>query len=120
MVQSLARLGLPAAAIVLGAALVLEPAGPAIADQRRTRAELSALAREMSTCSGFFALAASVLGRALPEDREVIERYDIGGKVLLAQAIASSMLTCLLHGHAQRCKTWSRKSTRTRRTARLS
>jgi hypothetical protein len=42
----------------------------------------------MSTCSGFFALAASVLGRALPDDKALIERYDMASKALMAQATA--------------------------------
>jgi len=88
MVQSRARLGHPVAAIAVGTALILQAPRPTIAAQGQGRDALSALAREMSTCSGYFALATSVLWRALPEGKEVIDRYDVGSKVLLAQAIA--------------------------------
>src|SRR5262245_58472533 len=88
MVQSLVRLRCPVIAMALGAALILLAARPALAEQAQTRERLGALALEMSRCSGFFALAATVLGRAVPEGREVVQRYDIGGRVLLAQAIA--------------------------------
>jgi hypothetical protein len=88
MLQSLARLGLPATAVALGTGLLLQPPQPPIDAHEQTHQAMSALAREMSTCSGFFALAASVLGRALPDDRAVVQRYDMASKALMAQAIA--------------------------------
>jgi hypothetical protein len=88
MLQSLARLGLPATAVALGTGLLLQSPRPTMDTSEQTHRTITALAREMSTCSGFFALAASVLGRALPDDRRVIQRYDMASKALIAQAIA--------------------------------
>lgn len=86
MVLSLAC---PRPVVTVAVVLLLQATQPVIADQQHTREALGGLAQEMSTCSAFFALATSVLKRALPEDTtQAIEHYDTAGKVLLAQAIA--------------------------------
>jgi hypothetical protein len=89
MVRPLACLSSAVTATVVGAVLLQPGTQSVAADQQQTREALSGLAQEMSTCSAFFALATSVLKRALPEDTtKSIEHYDTAGKLLLAQAIA--------------------------------
>jgi hypothetical protein len=79
----------PRPVVTVAVVLLLQGSQPVIADQHQTREALGGLAQEMSTCSAFFALATSVLKRALPADtKQAIEHYDTAGKVLLAQAIA--------------------------------
>jgi hypothetical protein len=88
MLQLLARLGLPVTAVAFGTSLLLQSPRSAFEGHEQIHRAISALAREMSTCSGFFALAASVLGRALPDKSAVVQRYDLASKALMAQATA--------------------------------
>jgi len=96
----------PRPVVTVAVVLLLQGSQPVIADQHQTREALSGLAQEMSTCSAFFALAASVLRRASPEGtRQAIEHYEMAGKILLAQAIVIADVIGL---DAEAPEDWSR------------
>src|SRR5262245_42299730 len=73
---------------LLSACLELPSVQTLATDKEGTGEALRTLGHEMSTCSAYFALANAVLKSAHPNDTTVTARYEVAGKVMLAQALA--------------------------------
>jgi len=75
------------AAITLCAVQTAQAMGATATDEEQKRVAMKHLAHEMSMCTAYFTLAATVLKRAAPDDeRSIVRRYTAAGKTVLEQA----------------------------------